>query len=41
MNNMNKNKSPNLNLPDEKHSIEIFRKIRWSDGVYCPECHFI
>jgi len=31
------NETPNI--PDEKHSIELFRKIRWSEGVYCPECH--
>jgi len=27
------------NIPDEEHSIEFFRKIRWSEGVYCPKCH--
>jgi transposase-like protein len=27
------------NLPDEMHSIELFRKLRWSEGVYCPNCH--
>jgi len=27
------------NIPDEKYSIELFRKIRWSEGVYCPKCH--
>jgi transposase-like protein len=33
----NRKKSPNL--PNEKHSIELFRKIRWSEGIYCPKCH--
>jgi transposase-like protein len=27
------------NIPDEKHSIELFRKLRWSEGVYCPKCY--
>ncbi|KZX16415.1 transposase [Methanobrevibacter curvatus] len=35
----NNNESINLNLPNEEHSIELFRKIRWSEGVYCPKCH--
>jgi len=26
-------------IPDEQHSIELFRQIRWSEGVYCPKCH--
>lgn len=27
-----------LFIPDEERAIEIFRQIRWSDGVYCPKC---
>jgi len=27
-----------LLIPDEKGSIEVFRRIRWADGVYCPKC---
>ena len=28
-----------VNIPDEKYSIDLFRKIRWPEGVYCPKCH--
>lgn len=27
-----------LFVPDEEKSIDIFRSIRWSNGVYCPKC---
>ena len=27
-----------LFIPDEKRALEVFRKIRWSNGVYCPKC---
>ncbi|MCL2115947.1 MAG: hypothetical protein FWH29_06980 [Methanobrevibacter sp.] len=27
-----------LNVTDDKQAIEIFRCIRWANGVYCPEC---
>ncbi len=27
-----------LFIPDEKRAMEVFRKIRWSNSVYCPEC---
>lgn len=27
-----------LFVPDEEKCVEIFRQIRWSDGVYCPQC---
>ncbi|HEX7468823.1 MAG TPA: transposase [Methanobacterium sp.] len=25
-------------IPDEERAMEIFRQIRWSEGVYCPGC---
>ena len=25
-------------VPDENCSINFFRKIRWAEGVYCPQC---
>jgi transposase-like protein len=28
----------NLLVPDEDRAVEIFRQIRWSNGVYCPKC---
>jgi len=34
-------KENNLNdsiIPDEDFSINFFRKIRWSEGLYCPKC---
>jgi len=35
-------KSENLTvelfIPDEKRAMEVFRKIRWSDGIYCTKC---
>ena len=35
-------KSENLTvelfIPDEKRAMEFFRKIRWSNGIYCPKC---
>jgi len=34
-----KDETEKINIPNEKHSIELFRKIRWSEGVYCPKCH--
>lgn len=27
-----------LFIPDENKAMEIFRQIRWSNGVYCPKC---
>lgn len=27
-----------LFIPDEERCIEIFRQLRWSNGVYCPYC---
>ncbi|MBM4241718.1 MAG: IS1 family transposase [Euryarchaeota archaeon] len=27
-----------LFIPDEEKALNIFRCIRWADGVYCPEC---
>ena len=27
-----------LDVSDDTQSIEIFRCIRWANGVYCPEC---
>jgi len=38
MNNKKENTN-SITIPDEEHSIEIFRNIRWSEGVYCPKCH--
>lgn len=29
----------NCSLPNENYSINLFRKIHWSDGIFCPECH--
>ena len=29
-----------LFIPDEERCIEIFRQLRWSNGVYCPYCKF-
>ena len=31
-------KTEECNIPDETYSINLFRKIRWSDGIYCPKC---
>lgn len=28
----------NLCIPDEDRAMEVFRHIRWSDGVHCPKC---
>ena len=28
-----------LCIPDEDRAMEIFRGIRWSDHVYCPQCN--
>ena len=28
-----------LFIPDEKRAMDIFRGIRWANGVYCPSCH--
>lgn len=27
-----------LFIPDEEKAIDIFRSIRWPNGVYCPKC---
>jgi len=27
-----------LFIPDEKKAFEIFRSMRWPEGVYCPRC---
>ncbi|MBM4241607.1 MAG: transposase [Euryarchaeota archaeon] len=27
-----------LCVPEDEKALKIFRCIRWSDGVYCPEC---
>jgi len=27
-----------LFIPDEDKAMKIFKQIRWSSGVYCPEC---
>lgn len=27
-----------LFIPGGERAIEIFRQIRWSNGVYCPKC---
>ena len=28
-----------LCIPDEERAMEVFRSIRWSDGVHCPKCN--
>lgn len=28
-----------LFVPDDEKALEIFRCIRWSEGVHCPDCH--
>ena len=28
-----------LCIPDEERAMEIFRGIRWVDGVHCPKCN--
>ena len=33
-----KNKIPECEIPDENYSINLFRKIRWPEGIYCPQC---
>jgi transposase-like protein len=39
LNNMKmENLTVKLFIPDEKRAMEVFRKIRWSKDVYCPEC---
>lgn len=30
--------NPNIEMPDEKLAIAIFRSVRWVHGVYCPQC---
>jgi transposase-like protein len=27
-----------LCVPEDEKALDVFRCIRWSDGVYCPEC---
>ncbi|NYB52645.1 MAG: transposase [Methanobacteriaceae archaeon] len=27
-----------LFIPDEEKALDVFRHIRWAEGVYCPEC---
>jgi transposase-like protein len=27
-----------LSVPEDDKALQVFRCIRWSDGVYCPEC---
>ncbi|MDI6644202.1 MAG: transposase [Methanobacteriaceae archaeon] len=27
-----------LCVPEDERALDVFRCIRWSDGVYCPEC---
>ncbi|MCC7560981.1 MAG: transposase, partial [Methanobacterium sp.] len=27
-----------LSVPDDDKALQVFRCIRWSDGVYCPKC---
>jgi len=27
-----------LSVPDGDKALQVFRCIRWSDGVYCPKC---
>ncbi|MCL2687365.1 MAG: transposase [Methanobrevibacter sp.] len=27
-----------LDIADDEQAIEIFRTIRWANGVYCPKC---
>lgn len=27
-----------LCIPDEDRSMDVFRQIRWADGVHCPHC---
>lgn len=34
----NENLTAKLSIPDDKRALEIFKCIRWVDGVYCPEC---
>lgn len=28
-----------LCIPDEDRAMEIFRRIKWANGVHCPECN--
>ncbi|MDP3065117.1 MAG: transposase [Methanobacteriaceae archaeon] len=28
-----------LFVPDDEKALEIFRCIKWSEGVHCPDCH--
>ncbi|MCC7553801.1 MAG: hypothetical protein KO202_04815 [Methanobacteriaceae archaeon] len=28
-----------ISVPDEQYLINLFKKIRWSDGIYCTKCH--
>ena len=28
----------NLFIPNDKIAMDVFRSIRWAEGVYCPKC---
>jgi len=28
-----------LCIPDEDRAMDVFRHIKWANGVYCPECN--
>ncbi len=28
-----------LSIPNEDRAMEVFRGIKWTNGVYCPECN--
>lgn len=27
-----------LFIPDEDKAMDIFKRIRWANGLYCPDC---
>ena len=33
-----KNLIRDLCIPDEDRAMDVFRSIKWANGVYCPEC---
>jgi transposase-like protein len=33
------NETYNCNIPNEDYVVNFFKKIRWSGGIYCPDCY--
>ena len=28
-----------LGIPDENRAMNVFKRVKWANGVYCPECN--